>query len=274
MPSLRPWEEKALARGRRPLPSSPPRRNRDDDDDDGTEDAPAPTPAPATALTPASAASTSAVTPAVAIPPVAGGPPVVPPAGPGAVVPSTVAVQGGTAVATAGTNSQQAPVAASGYRYWSGQELNQLLALKQQGLGWHATASQLGRTPESVKQTFHKRLARLQARHATQGATQPIPQATAPPAQAPTAQTTAPAAPSGQSINSQGANYTGVGQGAGAPGSASASASAPAPADQGADGQAADDQVTGQQGVDAQADASQDGSGEEATQETGEPSHE
>ncbi|KAF4985343.1 hypothetical protein FDECE_16632 [Fusarium decemcellulare] len=64
----RPWEEKELARGRRPLPSSPPRREPEEGeevaDDEGVEDAlpasgaTAPTPTPTTTAAASNSAST------------------------------------------------------------------------------------------------------------------------------------------------------------------------------------------------------------------------
>ncbi|KAJ4258749.1 hypothetical protein NW762_007836 [Fusarium torreyae] len=116
--STKPWQQKALARGRTPLPENPGDQPR---------------------LASQGTASSSAS--------VASGPPS---SGTRSLAPISAAAQA----------SSQAPVATGNqsYRFWPESELRRLIEMRNGGAEWSAIFRAFpNRTPEALKQTYHKR---------------------------------------------------------------------------------------------------------------------
>ncbi|KAJ4138655.1 hypothetical protein NW768_002506 [Fusarium equiseti] len=148
---MKPWHEKALRKGRTPLPDAPGVRPWIHESGETSAPGPAPTSTPAHAsagaAVPASTespAADAASTPAVDTAPAE--------TADGATAPESSSATPGTT----GASSQS-------YVFWRGDDLRRLVQMRNGGAKWSAIAEAFpDRTLEALKQTFHKR------RHATE----------------------------------------------------------------------------------------------------------
>ncbi|KAF4467507.1 hypothetical protein FALBO_5644 [Fusarium albosuccineum] len=205
------WEEKALAKGRRPLPrypgdvppipAAPALSTQNDvvpiptdasaaseDNRGGAERVPASAPAADTS-TSGPSSSTAAATDAASTLPASN-----PTIGVSSTSTSTASASTTTGPGSAGGAVAAAVATPSTYRYWSIADLRRLIDLKGQGLTWTGIQVHFpDRTVESLRQTWHKRRGRVEAMIAREAAeaaaaaagTAPVPTPTPTPTLAP-----------------------------------------------------------------------------------------
>ncbi|KAI1069099.1 hypothetical protein LB507_006097 [Fusarium sp. FIESC RH6] len=160
---MQPWQQRALAKGRTPLPERPGHRpwleaNQTESSGDRNEVDRVSAPNEPERSHPYATRSTVAANSAESDGPAPA--PTLAPAPAGATAPATDTA---TASASGATSSDQTGTITPSYVFWRGDELRRLVRMRNGGAKWSAIAEAFPeRTLEALKQTYHKR------RHATE----------------------------------------------------------------------------------------------------------